>query len=133
MGSLVWEHCFHHLGCCQGVETGCGTCSHFLIFPHVQLLQPVSEGERKTEFSPSSGESCRSLCPLRQGDPGRNPITKYVGYFKTFIFRVLVILSVVVDQKNISLLQAVSCSRVPGGGYRADLKQADFPGAPWEA
>ena len=107
----------------------------FLIF---SCCSQSSEGVRTTEFSPSSGESCRSLCPLGQGERtlgglGGNLVTKSVGNFKTSVFKVLVISSVVLDRTKSSLLKAVDCSRGPGGGNRADLKQADFRGMLWEA
>lgn len=63
---------------------------------------------------------------------GRNPITKVVGNFKTSVLKVLVRASVALDVTKSSLLKAVSCSRGLGGGNRADLEQADFPGTQWE-
>lgn len=64
MGFLAQEHCFHQMGYGQGAEKQDVAPSpvslDFLIFIW------SSEGVRKTEFSPSSGESCRSLCPLGQ-------------------------------------------------------------------
>lgn len=109
--------------------------SDFLIF---SCCSQSSESVRKTEFSLSSGESCRSLCPLGQGEMtlgglGRNPVTKSVGNFRTSVFKVLVICSVVLDRTKSSLLKAVGCSRGPGGGNRADLKPVDFPGTLREA
>lgn len=74
VGSSVWEHCFHQMGYGQGVEkqdvVPALISFDFLIFSH---CSQSSEGVRKTEFSSSSGESCRNLCPLGQGekDPGR--------------------------------------------------------------
>lgn len=107
----------------------------FLIFSY---FSQSSGGVRKTEFSPSSGECCRNFYPLGQGErtvggPGRNPVTKAVGNFKTSFFEVLVISSLALDQTKSSLLKAVGCSREPARGNRGDLKQADFPGTLWGA
>lgn len=113
---------------------------HLLGFPRISSFSAVLASllkVKKTEFSPFSGESCRSLCPLRPGERtlwglGRNPITEAVGNFKTSILKVLVVSSVALYRTKSSLLKAVSCSRGLGGGNRADLEQADFPGTQWE-
>lgn len=138
VGFSVWEHCFHHMGYSQGAEkqdvAPALIFSDFLIFSY---CNQSSEGMRKTEFS-LSGESCRSLCPLEQGEGtlrglDRNPVTKSLGNFKTSVFKVLVISSIVIDRTKSYLLKAVGCSRGPRGGNREDVKQADFPGMLWAA
>lgn len=81
----------------------------FLIFNHCSCIS--SEVVGKIELSPSSVESHRIFCPSEQGERtlgglGRNPITKSMEDFKTSVFKVVVISSVVLDQIKICLLKA---------------------------